>query len=222
MGSDLEDLIIEVEKAFGLRVPQAAAQSMRTVGDLVDYVRSRIGDRPGNGCITSQIFFRFRSELMQALPRSRRHIRPSEHLEVLIPINERRRVWAILRAKGLELPPLSISVPVFLTSGIVVIAAPIALAWWFHSGILLTLVLPLGLLAWLTTRPLSVHPGPYRTIRALVLYLTPVLAQDGEPQAGLSADEIADRVRLIISAQLGVSSDHLTDATRFVEDLRVD
>ena len=43
---DAADLLFAVEDAFGILVPDAAAQSMRTVGEVVEGVRRLLAERP--------------------------------------------------------------------------------------------------------------------------------------------------------------------------------
>ena len=43
---DAADLLFAVEDAFGVLVPDDAAQSMRTVGEVVEGVRRLIAERP--------------------------------------------------------------------------------------------------------------------------------------------------------------------------------
>jgi acyl carrier protein len=222
MGLDLVELVLEVEKSFALKISDPDAATVRTVGDLIRFVRFRVGNPSRTACPTSQTFYRFRRELMDALPLARRQIRPDGDLEVLVPGNERRRVWTQLRWAGLELPPLGISAWVAWIALIIILVPPVALAWWYHTGILLALGIPLGYLAWVITRPLAIHPYPYRSIREAILYLTPTPSQDAESQASLTDNEIADKVRLIISACLGVPIEQVTDGARFVEDLGAD
>jgi acyl carrier protein len=40
------ELVLEVEDAFALRIPDAEAQKIRTVGDLVGFVRARASNQP--------------------------------------------------------------------------------------------------------------------------------------------------------------------------------
>jgi acyl carrier protein len=40
---DMVELIMEVEEEFGVRVPDEDAQKLVTVGEVVDYLRDRVG-----------------------------------------------------------------------------------------------------------------------------------------------------------------------------------
>jgi hypothetical protein len=83
-------------------------------------------------------------------------------------------------------------------------------------------MLPLVLIALIVTSPLAMHPYPYRTVRDAVLYLTPPSSPSGEGREGLTDDEIAAKVRLIVADEACVPVDRLDDRTRLAEDLGLD
>jgi acyl carrier protein len=219
VGLDIVELIVGVEKAFAIKIADRDAQKIFTVGNLVNYVRSKVGKQCGTICLTSHTFYRFRSELMRALPLSRRQIRPAGTLEALVPATKRRRLWAQLRASGLNLPALRLSTEVVLLTAILVLAPSVALVWWYRNWALLGLTIPLGVFASQATRPLAFHLDQSWTVREATLYATPALSQDIEARERLSDAEIAAKIRLIISTNLVIPVEQLTDDARFVEDL---
>jgi hypothetical protein len=100
---------------------------------------------------------------------------------------------------------------------ILVLAVPVALAWWFQNWLALALIVPLGFLARPVMRPLAIYPQ-HETVRDAVLYLTSARDHEGSG-TNLSDNEIAEKVRLIIMENLGVPRDQLHEGARFVEDL---
>ncbi|WP_038057783.1 acyl carrier protein [Thermodesulfobacterium hydrogeniphilum] len=42
---DLVELVMAMEEAFGMEVPDEDAEKLRTVKDVIDYVKSKIGDQ---------------------------------------------------------------------------------------------------------------------------------------------------------------------------------
>jgi acyl carrier protein len=221
MGLDLVELVLEVEDAFDLKIPDQDLERIRTVGALIQYVRFRVGSRAGEFCPTSRTFYRLRRELMKALPLAREQIHPRANLETLIPASKRRRVWRQLYGAGLELPPLRLTTSVRLVGTILVFGLTVALACWYSIGLALVLALPAVVLTWLMTRPLAIHPHPSGAVRTAVLYLTPfgTLGLGGGGVLRPSDREIAEKLRLIISENLAVPIDAVTDEARFVEDL---
>src|SRR5262249_55048679 len=138
-------------------------------------------------------------------------------LEELIPANRRRMVWKQLRHRGLALPPLRLPKGV---SGLAVASVVLCAAVLFVAmKVMLALpaILRLGFETWLVIRPFAVHirSGPV-TVRDAVLYLAPFNENRDYPWSG---EEIATKVRLIISVGLGVSVTEVKPETRFVGNL---
>lgn len=42
---DLVELVMELEEAFGMQIPDKDAEKIRTVGDAVNYIKERLGDK---------------------------------------------------------------------------------------------------------------------------------------------------------------------------------
>jgi len=186
MSLDSTELVIEIENSFGLTIPDRDAEGMRTVGDIIRYIYARVGNQPRTSCRTAHMFYRLRRKLVEIASVPRSDIRPKAHWGALIPAWKRRRTWREFRAAGFGLPELRVSRRVFVMSAIFVLVATFGLAWELHSWLGLLLVLPLMLLAWLLTRPLAVHPYPYVTIGASVLYLTSLKGSDRPEQSAFS------------------------------------
>ncbi|MCC6026495.1 MAG: acyl carrier protein [Caldimicrobium sp.] len=42
---DLVELVMAMEEAFGMEVPDEDAEKLRTVKDVIEYVKSKVGDK---------------------------------------------------------------------------------------------------------------------------------------------------------------------------------
>ena len=42
---DLVELVMEFEEAFGMQIPDKDAEKIRTVGDAVNYIKQKMGDK---------------------------------------------------------------------------------------------------------------------------------------------------------------------------------
>src|SRR4051812_19150164 len=80
MGLDTVELIMETEDEFNFHLPDADAETIRTVGDLVDYVLNRLRPGPPPPCATARAFFNFRHVIMSVCGESYRSIRPSTRI----------------------------------------------------------------------------------------------------------------------------------------------
>jgi hypothetical protein len=105
---DLMAMVIGVEAKFGLTIPDAEAEKIRTMGQLYDYVLARVARGQAQVCVTSAAFYRLRRALGEVCGVPRERVRPEARLEDLVPLHDRPRAWRELRARlsNLHLPPL--------------------------------------------------------------------------------------------------------------------
>jgi acyl carrier protein len=239
MGMDTVELVMEVEEAFDITIPDADAERILTVGNLYHYILSRLhGDGPGTGhCLTAATFYRLRRALMRSFRTPRCAIRPDSSMDSLMPARGRRAGWKRLGATlGWELPALvrpawvgeAYVVSLVLGLGIV------GLSWVrladSHIGAVLPLigVFAIGALLWgflvlELTRPLAVHVAP-ATVRELIprILITNFGRISGENPGGGSRSDVWDTLVAIIAEQMGVDAGQIIESTRFVEDLGMD
>ncbi len=210
MGLDLIELVMDVEDAFGIEIPDADATSLTTVGALILYVQSKTKSYSAGPCATSVAFHSIRRFLLGRLPLQRRDVRPEAKLETLIPESVRRDLWRELRQAYNRRPPrlgrpwwtgiilaelgLAACAALFFSLGVTAICIASLFVWYFATLPWAT-QFPTG---WLTVRDLS-----YR------------LANPPSSGAPMSDAEIAHKVRLIISDQLAIPIDRLTDESSF-------
>src|SRR5262245_14085353 len=93
MGLDAVESIMEVEDAFHIKITDADASNMRTVGDLFDHVWSKVRRLKANACTTSRIFDKLRRAAMNVLRIDRRDIRPDSPWSELLDANDVRDQW---------------------------------------------------------------------------------------------------------------------------------
>jgi hypothetical protein len=106
MGLDAVELVINLEDAFGVAIPDAAAEQMRTVGDTYDRIVSCLRERAADmsACGSAHTFYRLRQELASHLGVARRLVRPDSVLENLIAPLARRWWPRIARAAAMHVP----------------------------------------------------------------------------------------------------------------------
>jgi hypothetical protein len=85
----------------------------------------------------------------------------------------------------------------WLLSAALVLASTTALVVWFRSNFAWALIVPIGVVTGLSTRPLAVHLGPYGSVRATVLYLTSSTPPRIGPMTGLSEAEIDEDLHIV-------------------------
>lgn len=209
MGLDAVEIVMDLEEAFGICIPDEEATQLRRFGDLIRYIQSRVNLSEGDVCATSLAFYRIRNHLMRQLLVDRSAVRPATSLEELVPANRRRDWWKDLQtSEGSRLPPLGRPVWLERTVFILIVSACISLliSWYLVVGCIAGAVLVA-----LFTRPLATRfPAGCWTVGDLAHRL----ARFSTPLTRVSPEEIERRVRLIIRDQLGLADSELRDETR--------
>lgn len=222
MGLDGVELVMEFEDEFGIQIPDAAAEEMPTVGDVVEFVHTELSRtlKQAESCLTSRSFYKLRRGLIKLLSLPRREITPKTELEQMIPRKQRREIWDNLHSYHLRLPSLERSTVTVWNTSLVVIVCAGGLSVVLHDSWFLLTTLPLWFVASLATKPLAVFvPGNCRTISDLVMYSTSM--NKSEITDLPSRREILHRIRLISSEQLGIPIEKITEDSNFSQDLGI-
>lgn len=209
MGLDLVELVMEVEDAFGISIPDEEAGSLTTVGALIGYVHKRLQSYKSDTCATAAAFYRIRRLFMQKLPLNRADIKPDSSLAELIPAERRREIWSELAVtESQRLPRLQR--PAWLSCMGLALGVLVPVFYLASAVLSLTVLLFLLIGIFVTRRWATRFPATCQTIRELALRL----ARPAE-SASLSEAEIAHRVRLIVCDQLGWELAEIHDNRRF-------
>jgi acyl carrier protein len=242
VGLETVEIVMEVEKTFGISLPDSRAAAIRTVGELHECIVKILGRENDNGQLADTV----RADLQRALASVRKTtaspVDANAQLSTLFPYFGRKRAWRQLeKAVDLPLPPL---VRPHLLSTIVTVAA-IPVGWIFallaigpfipprpadRSGWLLPiLMLILGYLSifvfWLVGRCLTApfsafFPRKLRTIGELSqAILQRHYGRVVKREQGFNRDEVWCILQAIVARVLGIDCTKVTPEARFVEDL---
>src|SRR5258708_7600361 len=107
MGMDGLELIMEVEEHFGITIKDSEVERIRTVGDLVALIRSRIVAATIVTCPTLPAFLAIRRLVRDVANDNRLRVRPRDEVIALLSPRLRRRLWR-------RLPELLGSAPMLL------------------------------------------------------------------------------------------------------------
>jgi acyl carrier protein len=235
MGLDIVELVMEIEEAYEVQIPNREAERMRTVGDLYHCLLRQLGRQAAGPCLSGVTFYRVRRALME-LGVPRQSVTPRTELEQLLPEDSRRMVWAQFRqalgplqSRALERPPW-----LFVAVGGAYVALYGAGAFalqgrhdlTFVGGVLVAGTLLSALFVYLLTRPLALSfPKGCVTIGDVVRDLT--AHNYGEIAAGVVPEEdtvsparereIWDSLCRIVGEQLGVDPKRITPETTWGE-----
>jgi acyl carrier protein len=232
MGLDAVEIIMEVEDAFDVHIPDDKATEIVTVGDLYDYIieLKRDAVSPRNVCLSAATFYRIRRAVCAELGLTSRSVRPRTTLDSTLPKMRRRSFWTELQtAIDLKLPRLA------RPKWIVAIAAGLSIAastWigflvsreWGHNAAVaafMVTVFGTGLLAEIITSPFRTQFRPafstYRGLSHVVLaYNYATLSQQFN---SWNPTDVWEAIKVIIVEQLGVRPEIVTRNARFVDDL---
>src|SRR4030095_1882049 len=99
MGLDAVELVIRFEDAFGISIPDEVAASLTTPREVTDYIVTRVAVSDETACLSQQAFYFLRREFSKRLQIPRSVFRPEVSLQTLIPKQNRKLVWANLKAE---------------------------------------------------------------------------------------------------------------------------
>jgi hypothetical protein len=101
-------VVLQVESQFGIVVRDSDAEEIHTMGDLYNFVLTKVGQRPQHVCISSATFYRLRRALGNLFGVPRGNVRTTSRLEDLIPIQDRKKHWqrlcAVISGESLSSP----------------------------------------------------------------------------------------------------------------------
>lgn len=230
MGLDIIELVMEIEDAFSIEIPDDKASRMLTVGDVHKFIIANTNLVSDSSACLSAVTFRSIHRAAKSLGVNDR-LRPRDSTLRLLPEFNRRGFWAELeRASELKMPRLcrprwivavATSVDLLLTvwvgysiyrstqSQVASIASAVAVS--IFLGVVLSVL----------TAPLAVLPGTsFKTLRGLsetVLGLN--FRTLAERYDGAHSNDVWLALRAIVAEQLGVSPEVVTPTASFVKDL---
>ncbi len=154
MGLDAVEIIMRVERAFGLTIPNERASQMRTVGDLCAYVLRETGAEGSETCMSSAAFYRTRRALIETVSIDRSQVRLDAKLEALLPKRDRRIRWRAVEGHlGLRIPVLShprwVQLAILALSTLLTLILLIPVSLHVYTGLLLTLLILLPIVGYL-------------------------------------------------------------------------
>jgi hypothetical protein len=92
-------VVMGIEEAFDITIPDEEAEKIRTMGQLYDFVFARVARGQAQVCVTSAAFYRLRRALEVVCRVPRERVRPRARLEHLVPLHDRARYWQELQAR---------------------------------------------------------------------------------------------------------------------------
>lgn len=230
MGLDTVELVLEIEEAFDVSIPDDRASTMLTVGQVYEFLLQRTADPAltSNTCLTAAAFYDLRRQL-RSLGLSHSSIRPKTKLDRVIPLIGRRKYWQALGSQmDLQFPSLQrpswlallncILVTIVVFASFIGFAIPSVM-----TGIFAAVVFGLisSAILWFVTQPFAIYPvSSCSTIRDLVTSLVAINHNTlATRYSTRNPTDVWNTLQWIVAEQLGVDRSKVVPSARFVQDL---
>ena len=228
MGLDTVYLVMEIEKEFGITIPDFALSEIRTVGDLVDFCLARIHASKTTGCPALSCFRSLQSVVREVKCDLDFKIRLRDEIDLCLSESERKRLWQRL-PELLKSSPRELRRPPWLrkTLVLIVLGFPILLMVCFPWLIQILLLIGLATIAlgiilhWSTIGFRTRTPEGYHTFGDITKHMMG-LSIATNPPAETDYDSVFAIVKKIIIEELGVDEADVVPTARFIEDLGAD
>lgn len=107
MGLDSLELLMNIEQQFGIRIPDAEAEKINTVQELVDCVDTHVQTKPTEKCVSMLVFHKLRAAMHQLWPAATLEISPATVLSDVFTGPAAHAHWLKLQSViGCKLPAL--------------------------------------------------------------------------------------------------------------------
>ena len=221
MGLDTVELVMDVEDAFDIRLPDDECCRMRTVGQLADCVLDHLAAKPNDRCMTAYAFRKVRRVIVGAFGRPPAEVRPNTAVAQIDPSPGRRSLYARLREELDWSKELFINNMTALLLFTPVIAAIAWLVAMMQPVAVQVAVVSIVSFLWIALawsqrpRPFVVHTLgdlTHSLLRGNYIRVTEAADRDAE-------ERVRIQVRAIVAETFGVNVARVNDSLRFVEDL---
>jgi acyl carrier protein len=238
MGLDTVELVIEVEKAFGIKIPDEEASQMINVGHLYHYLLAILPAQETHRCLSAAAFYRFRRALIAQFGVDRHSIRISTVMEDLIPEDQRITQWQRLGQRlNWQFPPLVC--PPWMTFAMVVFllgTVAVVMMTWIRAAGFAVSVVPFVLVGSFVGAIVVAHvtlelskpfatrfPSKCDNVRGVIQSALALNHGNISAEcAGWNRLEVWESLRAIIVEQLGVRPEEVTERAEFVRDFGAD
>lgn len=233
MGLDTVELVMEIEEAFDISIPDDRASKMLTVGDVYEFILEKTADSTlkSSTCLSAAAFYDLRRNV-RSLGLSHSEIRPKTKLDRVIPLIGRRTYWQNLSSRmDLRFPRLGrpswlallncMLVAIVVYASFLGFAQQNVVASIFAAGVLG--VISSVILMYLT-QPFAIYPASTcSTVRDLVTNLVAINYNTlATRYSTRNPTDVWNALQLIVAEQLGVDRSAVVPHARFVQDLGAD
>lgn len=232
MGLDSVELVMEFEKAFDIRVPDATWERTYTVGDAYNVVWQYLEHKQTGKCTTQVMFYRLRKVFAEHFHLDPKTITPSTLMDDIVPKEGRRAAYASLQQhSGYKLYPLELETAFgdlvakgyLPTIGGALVFAYYQVKQLHHTAWWWLLPIPVLLLYIVMDKSLYAYRTHFNgmtfgnLVKSAIRYNLKQM-----PGHGISRREMEGIMNDIIVDKIGVDHSEIAPEKRFTSDLGID
>lgn len=233
MGLDSVEILMKVEKTFGISIPGKEAEKIITVGNFHDAVWRHLEGKHSDKCKSQELFYKLRQSFFDTFNLSKNDLTLDTSLNDIFPKENRRHIYlSFANANDIKLPDLVLTKPwtTFLNSfGLTTILGGLGLSiilinvfdytkWTLLipvAGIILTHYISIML----NPKRIVIQPGRVKEFTQQVLSMNySTLTQEN----GTNRKEVESVINHIIADMAGLDLDEVTPEKKIGDDLGID
>jgi acyl carrier protein len=232
MGLDSIELLMEVEKTFGINIPDKEAEKIRTVGDFYEVVWHHLYDRHSNKCTSQVLFYKLRKAFNEQFAVDRNSVYPDSSPNDYFPKKDRRKAYGQFEKEtALELPSLHFPEPwnsrwnmlatSLLIGGLTVEILLIIFwhySWWILTWTLFTVFIIVLVSKCLNPFRIEIHQSTMREFSSEIMALNYNKLTE---TTGINRKEMEDVMNHIIVNKIGVELSEIAHDKSLTDDLGV-
>jgi acyl carrier protein len=233
MGLDSVEILLQVEQACGVKIPDKEAEQILTVGDFQAAVWKQVSGRQSNQCVSQHLFYKIRQSFAEKFGIEKKSFTLDAIPDHLFPVLNRRKVYYNFgNTIDLELPDLILTKSwsqVLSAFGLITIIGSLVLSlilinifdysWWTLLFPVAGIVTTLQFSGLLNPKRIIVKAFTMRqfTQQILILNYSKIAAV-----RGVNRKEIDFLVTQIIADMSGHEPDEVTADKKLGDDLGID
>lgn len=211
---DISDVLVKVENSFGIKFGETELMDAKTFGELCDIITNKVQGHNSNDCTTQQAFYKLRGAIADTLLIDKNNITPRTDLQKLLQKNIRRQsIKAIDSHLGFKSKVLRAKHSVTGTLAFIFILSLIGLYSDWQIGLM---GLAFSIIAMITASRFG-NELDLLTVGQLAEKISREhYLESRRISTTANKNEIAQKIKELFIADLGMEEAHLTRQATFV------
>ena len=233
MGLDSIEILVKVEKTFGITIPDNEAEKIITVGDFHDAVWRHLEPKHSEKCKSQALFYKIRQSAFNRLEFPKNDFKPVTSLNTIFPLEGRRQAYLnFAKANDLTFPDLKLTTSwrIFLNAfGLLIIIGGLGIViimiLFFAYSKWLLLIPVIGIILTnlvsgiLNPKRIIIKPGTIREFINEVLVMNYATLPDKDE---VNRGEVETIINQVISDMAGLELEEITVEKKIHDDLGID